>query len=254
MRATLKIALLTLSATAALGAAIVMASWWHDESVLRRTALRALNGAPLDEAGIARLNDWVYHDGGFAKNHAYFLIPRIGATPVEILHSGGDCADKSRLLSAMLESLGVRSGLAMLYPCPSCRPVHTVVEVRSIPMVLDPIWDLDYGRSLDALRESDYAASRVVYLRIVHKDDEKMRYIPAQDVDFRYAKSINFEADIGTRVARSILRIAGIGPQHLMRPRVLEDPKLLIACAAGFLSLLALVGAAMMPPMDRLSA
>lgn len=241
IRSAFRVSVMALCAFSLSASAFVWGSWWRDEIALQQIARFVIGRVPTD-AGIARLNDWVYRDHGFAKNHGYFLFRALGATPIQIMRSGGDCADKSRLLSAMLDSIGVRSGLVMIYPCPTCGPIHTVVDARSkhLRMVLDPIWDLNYRESARQMRHSGYASERAEHF-LSRTSDPKLANLKLADTDFRYAKAINFDADAETRLVAGALRVFGIDPSRLLRPRILEDPKLLVACALSFASLLLLL-------------
>jgi hypothetical protein len=62
------------------------------------------------------------------------------------MEQGGECGDKSRLVAAMLNSLGIDAGLVMIAPFQHCGFIHTVVEAQyeAGRMVVDPTWDVDY--------------------------------------------------------------------------------------------------------------
>jgi hypothetical protein len=98
---------------------------------------------------IEKLNHFVYLEKGFAKNKHYFLFKKLGATPVQVLQHGGDCADKSRLLSALLKRLNIDSTLLMLYGCETCGPTHTTVNARYDQgwMTADPVFDIVFPKS-----------------------------------------------------------------------------------------------------------
>ncbi|HMD65325.1 MAG TPA: transglutaminase-like domain-containing protein, partial [Stellaceae bacterium] len=99
-----------------------------------------------DSARIRAINDWVYHNKGFVKNDRYFIVAALGPTPIQVMEQGGECGDKSRLVAAMLTSLGIDAGLVMIAPCQHCGFIHTVVEAQyeAGRMVVDPTWDVDY--------------------------------------------------------------------------------------------------------------
>ncbi len=81
-------------------------TWRADNALLRTQAMAITAHLDTDSARIRAVNDWVYHNQGFDKNHHYFLVPALGPTPVQVIQHGGDCADKSRLVAAMLNNLG----------------------------------------------------------------------------------------------------------------------------------------------------
>src|SRR5438105_2584051 len=101
-------------------------SWVNDNAVLREKAIAVTAGLTTASAKISVVNHWVYRNQGFAKNDRFFLVPALGPTPNQVLQSGGDCGDKSRLVSAMLWQLGINSGLAQIFPCQGCNPIHAV--------------------------------------------------------------------------------------------------------------------------------
>jgi len=222
---------------------VIYFAWRRDNRVLRRQAQEAARGARTTADAIVALNRWVYQDGGFAKNHGYYLLRQLGPTPLQILHSGGDCADKSRLLSAMLYQVGIPSSLVMIYPCRDCEPIHTVVEARYDQgrMVVDPVWGIEYpagnGRYY-GLRELAWSAlgrSWVSHLKAQSSASAKIAAMPPREATFDYATGLNWDKNRITRVASAILQRMHLEVAFLPRPRILEDPQL-----ALWVSLLAL--------------
>src|SRR5215471_668484 len=104
-RSTAALALLPLACAMA-----IWMSWLNDNAVLREAAMAVTRDLTTPSAKIIAINHWVYHNQEFAPNDRYFLIPDLGPTPIQVLESGGDCGDKSRLVSAMLRQLGIASG------------------------------------------------------------------------------------------------------------------------------------------------
>ena len=222
-------------------------SWHHDEMVLRRQAVAITKNLNTDSARIRAVNHWVYQNKGFAPNEGYFVIPAFGPTPIQVMERGGDCADKSRLVAAMLSTLGIDAGLVMIAPCLGCGFIHTVVEAQyeSGRMVVDPIWDVDYpaggGRFLGVadLAGTRLGRERIVELQNQRSISDKISHMPPDDAMFDYAVSMNWDRDILTRMAAASLKLTGYQPEALFRPRLLEDPKLLlslllIGVATGF--------------------
>lgn len=241
-----------------LGCALgVWSSWMVDNAVLRRQALAITAGLTDDSARVRAVNDWVYHDEGFAKNHRFFVVPALGPTPRQVLETGGDCADKSRLVSALLRRLGIESGLLMISPCRDCPPVHTVVEARyqGGRMVVDPVWGVDYpgpgGRYLSALAlaHSPLGREHIADLQRHSAPGAKIREMPATEATFDFVAAVNWHRGFATRAVAFVLDRLGINPERLMRPHFLEDPKLglsmllvgvamalvVLAASAGFL-------------------
>src|SRR5260370_27034559 len=109
-------------------------SWVNDNAVLREKAVAVTARLTSDSAKISAINHWVYRNQGFAKNERFFLVSALGPTPNQVLESGGDCGDKSRLVSAMLWQLRINSGLAPIFPCPGCRPTHPRLAAEYAPL------------------------------------------------------------------------------------------------------------------------
>jgi Transglutaminase-like superfamily len=208
-------------------------SWESDNAVLRQQAQAITAGLTSASARIMAVNNWVYHNKGFYTDR-FFLLPAFGPTPIQVLESGGDCGAKSRLVSAMLRQLGIRSGLVQIFPCRSCVPIHVVVEAEyeGGRMVVDPIWDLDYpsgnGKYLGVAQLAGTSLGRehVTVLQLQHAASDKIERMPASEATFDYARAINWDKYFWTRAIAFGLRAAGYSPEHMLRPYFLEDPKL----------------------------
>src|SRR6516225_8456869 len=83
----------------------------QDETVVRQRAVLITENLNTDSSRIRAVNDWVHHNQGSAKNNRYFIVPAFGPTPIQVMEQGGDCSDKSRLVAALLNSLGIDAGL-----------------------------------------------------------------------------------------------------------------------------------------------
>jgi hypothetical protein len=215
----------------------VFLSWHQDEVVLRKEAMAITENLNTDSARIRAVNNWVYHNKGFAPNDRYFILPALGPTPIQVMEQGGDCSNKSRLVAAMLNSLGIRAGLVMISPCLYCGFIHTVVEAQyeNGRMVVDPIWNIDYptgdGRFLGVmdLAGTSRGRERIVELQRQRQATDKIAHIPEMDAMFDYAVGMNWNRNTVTRAVASILRSNGHELDSIFRPRLLEDPKLLFS-------------------------
>ena len=183
-----------------LSCAIALSLSWHqDEVMLRQQAVIITENFSTDAARIRAVNNWVYHNKGFAPNDRYFIVAALGPTPIQVMELGGDCADKSRLVAAMLNSIGIDAGLVMISPCFHCGFIHTVVEAQyeNGRMVVDPIWNIDYpagdGRFLGVkdLAGTNRGRQRVVELQLQRPATDKISHMPEMDADFDYATTIN---------------------------------------------------------------
>jgi Transglutaminase-like superfamily len=211
-------------------------NWQQDNAVLRKQALTITAHLDNDSARVRAVNDWVYHNKGFDKNDQYFIVPALGPTPIQVMERGGYCSDKSRLVAAMLNTLGIDAGLVMISPCRHCGFIHTVVEARyeGGRMVVDPIWDVDYptgdGQFLGVtdLAGTNRGQERMAELQQQRPATDKIANMPPADADFDHAAAINWDRDVITRSVAATLRLMGYDPEALFRPRLLEDPKLFL--------------------------
>jgi hypothetical protein len=209
-------------------------SWVSDNAILREKALAVTAGLTDASARITAINNWVYHNQGFGKNNHFFVAPALGPTPNQVLESGGDCADKSRLVSAMLRELGIDSGLAQIFPCATCYPIHVVVEAEydGGRMVVDPIWNIEYpagdGRYLGIrdLAGTSRGRDHLAELQRERPTDDKIQRMPPAEATFDFARAVNWQKNFGSRTVASALTLLGYDPEELLRPRFLEDPKL----------------------------
>jgi hypothetical protein len=213
-------------------------SWQQDEVVLRKQAAEITKASNTDSARVRAVNDWVYRNKGFAKNDRYFIVPALGPTPIQVMEQGGDCSDKSRLVAAMLNSLGIDAGLVMISSCPHCGFIHTVVEAEyeNGRMVVDPTWDVDYptgdGKFFGAreLARTDRGRERILELQRQRPINDRIATMPASEANFDYAVAMNWDRDIVTRSVAVVLGLSGYSSEAFFRPRLLEDPKLLLVC------------------------
>jgi hypothetical protein len=219
------------------------ASYRSDQARLREIALRETRGISSPAGRAIRLTYWVYHNRGFSKNHGYFLIRRLGPTPVQVLDFGGDCADKSRLLASMLREIGIPTTVAMCFDRPG-NPTHTVVDARlpdGTSMVLDPIWDLYFPREagggyyglLDLRRDPSVLWRRLEVVTAAAPPGSKiLRYNVKADI-YDYASTINWDKNRLTRSVRTVVAWwLGDRVFVLPRPTILEEPKLLVAASS----------------------
>lgn len=221
----------------------VWSSWESDNTVLRQQALAVTAGLTSASARIVAVNNWVYHHKGFSTDR-FFLLPAFGPTPIQVLESGGDCGAKSRLVSAMLRQLGIRSGLVQIFPCRSCVPIHVVVEAEyeGGRMVVDPIWDVDYpsgkGKFLGVaqLAGTSLGRERAAILQSQRGAGDKIQRMPASEATFDYARAINWHKYAWTRAIAYGLRASGYRPGHMLRPYFLEDPKLELSIILMFVA------------------
>lgn len=216
------------------GALGLFVDWRHDNAILHQQSTEVTSSLSTDSQRIKAINDWVYQNRGFAQNDHYFILPALGPTPIQVLEWGGDCADKSRLVAAMLNELNIDAGLVMLSPCPRCRFIHTVVEAQheSGRMVVDPIWHVDYpapdGKfaGVRNLAWTSLGREHVAELKRQRGPADKITGMPDSEATFDYAVAVNWDKNGLTRAVAASFKLLGYAPDQMFRPRFLEDPKL----------------------------
>lgn len=196
---------------------------------------------------IEKLNQAVYFNQGFAKNKQYFFSKKLGPTPVQILQSGGDCADKSRLLSALLKRLNIDSTLVMLYGCETCGPTHTIVNARYENgwMAADPVFNIlfpkddDFYYGVSELKaDSKILTKRLDYLENLRGKDDKIAFYKRETESYNWPKTINWDKNLYLQKIAKLLEKFQVDPYLLKRPQSLENPKKLIADASFFTAFL----------------
>lgn len=216
-------------------------SYSKDSCLLKRLAAQLIEGITSSDDKVQVLNTFVYHNQSFAKNRSYYLFEWLGATPLQVLERGGDCADKSRLLAAMLELIGIRASLAMLYPCQECTPVHTVVlaQTQSGTIVADPVYDLMFPKESggyhdvrEMIVDHEIQRNRLRVLRMVRGPQDKINlYDSTYHYDF--ITTLNWLKYRSLAEVSSALEKLGLEPRLIRRPALLENPKLLFADLSG---------------------
>lgn len=225
-------------------------SYSTDSRALRRLAAQLTRGLTRADDRVRVLNSFVYGHGGFERNESYYVLRRMRATPVQVLGGGGDCSDKSRLLAAMLEQIGIKTSLAMLYGCAGCPAVHTVVLARteSGTIVADPVYDLmfpngtggyhDIHRMIDDPR---VLASRLGALRALRGAADRIADYDESDHRYDFVTTINWAKYRWLRGLSRGLGLLALEPRLIRRPALLENPKLLLASLSGVAAVLVAV-------------
>jgi hypothetical protein len=192
-----------------------------------------INTSLSKEAQVAALNTWTYYNRGFAKNRDFYIFKNLGPTPVQVLKDGGDCADKSRLLSSLLTQIGIDSTLVMLYDNKG-NPTHTVVEARlgNNRMVADPVFNLvfpigngkHYGIE-DLKNDPDILINRILKLGKLDGKNSKVTFYQTASENYSWPKTINWDKNPILKKIAALIRLTGTDPYLIRRPHFLEDPK-----------------------------
>ena len=220
-------------------------SYKNDISYLR-AIVRANISTETSPKIFESINHWVYQNRGFRKNQGHFLFQSLGPTPVQVLNQGGDCTDKSILLMAMLESIGIDSTLVMLYDTDGRTPTHTVVEVRDgqFKAVADPVYDLVFPNpnggfyNIDELRKNPaLLPNRLDDLLQTRGASNKIAFYKRINESYQFASPINWSKNELLKLTANILRRLGIEARDIRRPHFLDDPKLFISITLLSISL-----------------
>jgi hypothetical protein len=219
-----------------------------DQGRLREIAHEVTKDKSTPEARAIALMEWVYRNKGFAKNQGYFIWKKLGPTSIDVLESGGDCADKSRLLSSMLRELEMPSTLAMCFD-EHGQPTHTIVDAEVRPgvfMLLDPVWGLHFPKEepgryyslIDLRRDPSILWRRLDQVTASAPPDDKIhKYNRAKDVYDR-ATTINWEKNDLLRALKDRLAATrGDAVYAVPRPVAMEEPKLFFALVLAIVAL-----------------
>lgn len=235
---------LIFSLAAFICAGLMSISIKRDQRILDRAITGQVNAKPGSGELVEELNHWVYSNQGFAKNKGYFIFRKLGPTPVQVLQSGGDCSDKSRLLAALLKRSGMDATLVMLHACKGCKATHTIVETRyeGGRMAADPVFDIVFpagnGRYLGVaeLRQNpSILAARLDELTARRGPDSKTAFYKRDSESYSWPKTINWEKNRVMQKVAAMIDKRGQDPFLVMRPHFLEDPKLFLMYALLFL-------------------
>lgn len=242
--------LAVLSALLLLAFIFFLVAWFRERKNLQRLALSVVSQKCVEFEKLKNLNSWVYRNKGFAKNPRYFFWKRLGPTPSQILEQGGDCADKSRLLSAMLSEIGLSSTLAMMYSSQDGEPVHTIVFTRTTEGLLasDPVYDLTFGSADNPVTVQMLVADSSLMLadlrraRAMRPSDDKIHFYDEATHHFDFVTTINWRKNDLFRGIAKFLALFGIDARFLFRPRILEDPLLFLSIGSIFFAISAFAG------------
>jgi hypothetical protein len=218
-------------------ALLLFASIKQDERILDKAIAGQITAQPNPGELVAELNRWVYNNQGFAKNKEYFIFRELGPTPVQVLQSGGDCSDKSRLLAALLRRFDMDATLVMLHACEGCKATHTVVEARyeSGRMAADPVYDMVFPAGngkfygiRDLREDPSKLLSRHHELVAQRGPADRIGSYKRETESYSWPKTINWDKNVVLQSVAAVMEMTGTDPYLVMRPHFLEDPKLFL--------------------------
>lgn len=226
---------------------VMLFSWLDDRERLAEIA-RTVAPAGLPAGQKAdRLTAWVYANQGFAKNPRYLIWHKLEATPIDVLKHGGDCEDKSKLLIAMLDTVGVQGTMAMQYPCRGCDPVHTVVlaDIGGRLAAYDPVYNISFPDGAGGYHDVRSLRARPALMnqrldeliRLRGEADKIARY-GRKDHTYSYITTANWNNKNGlTRAVAGGIDMLGSEPALTPRPFFLDNPKEFFVIAGALAAL-----------------
>lgn len=218
-------------------ALLLFVSIKQDERILDKAIEGRITARPQTGEFVEELNRWVYNNQGFAKNREYFIFRKLGPTPVQILQTGGDCSDKSRLLAALLRRFDMDSTLVMLHACKGCESTHTVVEARyeNGRMAADPVYDIVFPAGdgkfygiRDLREDPSKLLSRQHELVAQRGPANKIALYKKETESYSWPKTINWDKNVVLQGMAALIGTGDMDPYLVMRPHFLEDPKLFL--------------------------
>lgn len=240
------------AAACGLAAGACITSYWLDCRGLREIAAGVTAAAVSDSEKVVSLAKWVQSIEGTRENQDYFVIRKWRAPPMQVVQKGGDCADKSRLLWALLREIGIPSTMVMCFHRETRQPTHTVVEARigaDRYMVVDPVYGLyfpkgggEYFDLRDLRQDPEIVDQRVVELRTTAPPTSPVWSYDAVSAAYDGATSINWDKNSLTHLVYAMAKAwYGEDVYRIQRPRILEEPKLSAAAALLILGAFPLV-------------
>ena len=249
-------------------AACCYISYLRDSNRLGNVAREVTAGATSPSDRVLALLHFVSDHHGTRQNERFFVLRRMRATPLQVLEDGGDCADRSRLLCALLRAVDIPATMAMCFDRETGAPTHTLVEAepaRGRYMVVDPAYDLyfpkpnqrSYYGLLDLRRDPGLVTRRIDELcASAPLVREVERYYLRAYSGYHQVATINWSKHTILRPLHDWLRKRyGDRIYRFRRPTVLEEPKLLVGTFCllpGFAGLAAIGGAALLGMVARI--
>lgn len=175
-------------------------------------------------------------------NDSYFLTPVLRfLRPMasEVIEKGGDCADRSRLVIALLRLRGIHATKWALYNS-NGESRHAVVEadVESGKMVVDPLFGIWFPKpqggyfGIRELRQDpSILPERLKELRAqkIEPGVGRLEFYPTSEYIYTNARSINWTKTAILRSMFSLLHGAlGERADVLHRPAFAEEPPLMV--------------------------
>jgi hypothetical protein len=180
-------------------------------------------------------------------NDSYFLLPFfrfLRPTPWQVIEKGGDCADRSRLVIALMRLRGIQASKWALYDAQG-ESRHAVVQadVESGKMVVDPlfgIWfpkpDGGYYAIPELKQDPAILTQRISELQAkgLRPGADRLETYRFDQYVYSNARTINWNKSGIFRISYSFLhRILGERVDDFRRPAFVEEPALMVVYGAA---------------------
>jgi len=220
----------------------VYVSYRADRAILRDVALNVTDGIDDPSDRVLALLGWVHDLEGSASNPAYYLVQKLRATPVQVLELGGDCADKSRLLYALLSEIDMTSSMAMCFDEATNDPTHTILEARigaDEYMLVDPAYNLffpdgagGYHDLMDLRRDAQILPQRISALLAQNPaSTARDRYYLSASTTYHTTSTFNWKKNGLTKLAFMLAQtVFGENVYRLGRPCFLTTHQESLCC------------------------
>lgn len=257
----IRVPLLIILAAASVG---LFWKYYSDTRHLQQFAAKYVTGEELPSEMTLKLVRGIRRDLPSPANTGYYLLPVfdfLRPTAFQVSQTGGNCADKSRLLIVLLRQYGVRSQKYALYDDAQV-PRHAVVDVEIEDrrrMVVDPYFGLYFPReeggyySLQDLKADEgILRARIAFLTAERSDTlgPRIARYKFDRYPYRHARSINWDkAGWSRQIYRWLKSFMGEQVDELTYPYIVERPEVVVLLGAVFLELL--IAATLIPALRR---
>jgi hypothetical protein len=175
-------------------------------------------------------------------NDSYFLCPLfrpLRPTPSQVLEKGGDCADRSRVVVALLRLRGISSSKWALYNAQG-ESVHAVVQADTElgKMVVDPLFGIWFPKTQggyygigELKQDPGILAKRIHELEAkgLEPGADRLETYEWNQYIYTNARTINWNKSALMKASYELLHfLLGEKVDELRRPTLAEEPALMV--------------------------
>jgi hypothetical protein len=198
-------------------------------------------------------------------NDSYFLFPVFSflrPTPLQVIEQGGDCADRSRLVIALLRLRDIPASKWALYNARG-ESVHAVVQanVESGSMVVDPLFGIWFPKPQggyyaigDLRKDPQILSRRISALRAqgLEPGADRLETYKSDDYVYTNARTINWNKSALMKYSYRLLRwFMDDKVDELHRPAFVEEPPLMVIYGIAVLEAFVILAWFLMARMSK---